>query len=332
MHRRSSPYDGCVPVRSGLLRSGAGGGGTGLLAIGRSVDRDGDRLSGVLRRNAAELRGRSEGRAVYGLLDVGQPKLAVGPAGDPCEVEAGRIAGEVMALLRRGAPGGSADVGYDGQEQVDGAKIGRRAVVDAQGGDVDRDTESAIQSARSGGAPLDRGTQVRIEGAFGADFSRVRVHTGSASTDLNERVQAKAFTIGNDIFFRDAPPDAQTSPGQELLAHELTHVVQQAGAGPSAGLPARIGPVRTGLESVGTVRRQIAQGRYRLNEQGRLRDDTEQYAVLASLLSGARNRHLAPLHRRSATSNTRRSCRASRRTNRLVGAVRQVSGRGATLR
>jgi hypothetical protein len=71
-----------------------------------------------------------------------------------------------------------------------------------------------------------------MESAFGADFGAVRVHTGPASTELNERIQAKAFTTGSDIYFRGSVPDVNSSSGQELLAHELTHTIQQGAAGP----------------------------------------------------------------------------------------------------
>ena len=67
-----------------------------------------------------------------------------------------------------------------------------------------------------------------MEGAFGADFSGVRVHTDRRSTDLNERLQARAFTLGSDIFVHK-PADLSGSSGAHLLAHELTHVVQQSG-------------------------------------------------------------------------------------------------------
>jgi hypothetical protein len=66
-----------------------------------------------------------------------------------------------------------------------------------------------------------------MEGAFGADLSSVRIHTGSGPTALNRKLQAKAFTVGADIFFRDAAPDTSTASGQHLLAHELAHTVQQ---------------------------------------------------------------------------------------------------------
>ena len=69
-----------------------------------------------------------------------------------------------------------------------------------------------------------------MEGAFGADFSSIRVHTDSTSTELNERIQAKAFTTGSDIYFRDGAPDVSSQTGQALLAHELTHTVQQGAA------------------------------------------------------------------------------------------------------
>jgi hypothetical protein len=61
----------------------------------------------------------------------------------------------------------------------------------------------------------------------GQDFSDVKVHTGPESHALNEQLSAKAFTTGSDIFFREGAYDPGSSGGQELLAHELTHVAQQ---------------------------------------------------------------------------------------------------------
>jgi hypothetical protein len=69
----------------------------------------------------------------------------------------------------------------------------------------------------------------KMEGAFGADFGGIRIHEGSKASELNNRIQAKAFTVGNDIYFRDGAPDASSRDGQHLLAHELTHTVQQGG-------------------------------------------------------------------------------------------------------
>ncbi len=69
-----------------------------------------------------------------------------------------------------------------------------------------------------------------MEQAFGADFSQVQVHTDSKSNKLNESIQAKAFTTGKDIFFKQGEYQPDNQPGQELLAHELTHVVQQNGS------------------------------------------------------------------------------------------------------
>jgi ppGpp synthetase/RelA/SpoT-type nucleotidyltranferase len=68
-----------------------------------------------------------------------------------------------------------------------------------------------------------------MEQAFGADFSQVKVHTDSESDKLNKSIQAKAFTTGKDIFFKKGEYQPDSKPGQELLAHELTHVVQQNG-------------------------------------------------------------------------------------------------------
>lgn len=102
--------------------------------------------------------------------------------------------------------------------------------------DLDDATASRINQSRGGGHSLDTSIQKKMGEKMGADFSDVRVHTGGESHQLNEQLNAKAFTTGKDMFFREGAYSPQSSSGQELIAHELTHVVQQgSGAVPSSG-------------------------------------------------------------------------------------------------
>ena len=89
------------------------------------------------------------------------------------------------------------------------------------------EVEAAIEQARGGGRSLDSGIQRQMESAFGTNFSGVRVHTDSTADALNQSLSARAFTTGQDIFFRQGQYNPGSSGGKELLAHELTHVVQQ---------------------------------------------------------------------------------------------------------
>lgn len=98
-------------------------------------------------------------------------------------------------------------------------------------GEASTDLESSIQSARGSGQSLDANLQAKMGEAMGADFSGVKVHTDSQSDQLNKSIQAKAFTTGKDVFFRQGEYNPESRQGQELLAHELTHVVQQRSAG-----------------------------------------------------------------------------------------------------
>jgi hypothetical protein len=93
--------------------------------------------------------------------------------------------------------------------------------------DLDDSTAERINRERSSGQALDGDVQSKMGEATGQDFSDVKVHTGPESHALNEDLSAKAFTTGQDIFFREGAYDPASSGGQELLAHELTHVVQQ---------------------------------------------------------------------------------------------------------
>jgi len=94
----------------------------------------------------------------------------------------------------------------------------------------------------SGGSPLDSAVRADMEGRFGQDFGDVRVHTDSSAHHSAQSVSAQAYTVGSDIVFSEGKYDPTSSAGAHMLAHELTHVVQQ-----------RSGPV-DGTEAGGGVR------------------------------------------------------------------------------
>lgn len=96
--------------------------------------------------------------------------------------------------------------------------------------------EARLRAGRpSGGRPLPAEVRGEVEAAFDADFSPVRIHTGEEAAALSEDLGANAFTQGRDIYFARGRFDPQSHAGRRLLAHELTHVVQQSGGGAVAG-------------------------------------------------------------------------------------------------
>jgi hypothetical protein len=104
--------------------------------------------------------------------------------------------------------------------------------VGTEGGPVGPDTAQRISSARGGGSTLDGGTRATMESGFGTSFEDVRVHHDTESDVLNRRLTSHAFTTGSDIFLRtDASPS-----DSRLMAHELTHVVQQRSMGGGGGM------------------------------------------------------------------------------------------------
>lgn len=87
---------------------------------------------------------------------------------------------------------------------------------------------------RSPGQPLDPTTRVFMESRFGHDFSHVRVHTGTRAVKSAQTVSAQAYTVGRDVVFGAGQYNPGTLHGQALMAHELTHVIQQRGASMAA--------------------------------------------------------------------------------------------------
>lgn len=159
-----------------------------------------------------------------------QAKLNIGEPNDKYEKEADATAAKVVQQINTPLQSQSVQrqesMEEDGELQMK-SLIQRRENVG--GGVASTDLESSIQSARGSGQSLDGSLSEKLGQAMGADFSGVKVHTDSQSDHLNKSIQAKAFTTGQDVFFRQGAYDPSSRGGQELIAHELTHVVQQNG-------------------------------------------------------------------------------------------------------
>lgn len=151
-----------------------------------------------------------------------QAKLTVGAAGDKYEQEADRVARQVVNGIH--SP-------FKASRNESGS-VQRKISIQAfggEGGEVSSDWEGQLSQARGGGQPLSPFVREPMEREFGADFSGVRVHTGAQADNLARSIQAKAFTTGQDVFFGQGTYQPESRGGQELIAHELTHVVQQGG-------------------------------------------------------------------------------------------------------
>lgn len=182
-----------------------------------------------------------------------QPKLTVGQPNDQYEQEADRVADQVM---RMPAPAASS-VELPGQRKAEMASplIQRmcaeceeevqRQPMDEEDKDMllqtkaDSRTRSPNQSSnlsngiaslQQGGQPLSASDRAFFEPRFGADFSQVRLHTDTQAAKTAKSINARAFTYRHNIVFGAGQYDATNARGQQLLAHELTHVIQQTGS------------------------------------------------------------------------------------------------------
>ena len=98
---------------------------------------------------------------------------------------------------------------------------------DGSGGAASPQLSSKIEKSSGKGNTLPRNTLTEMSRSFGTDFSNVKIHADSEAVQMNRELGAQAFTHGNDIFFNSGKFNTDTADGKQLLAHELTHVVQQ---------------------------------------------------------------------------------------------------------
>ncbi|MEO1807164.1 MAG: DUF4157 domain-containing protein [Bacteroidota bacterium] len=190
-----------------------------------------------------------------------QPKLHIHPAHDPYEAEADAVADQIVA--GKGQETISANVGegasvqgksiaegisqinpsaapamkqgFSGKSENPSSTEQEQTAVEediqAKGDPVTppKDFEQQLNNSKGGGDTMPHETQSRMEQGFGSDFSQVRVHTGSQAVQMSQSIGAEAFTHGSDIYFNEGKYQPGTSSGDHLLAHELTHTVQQGG-------------------------------------------------------------------------------------------------------
>jgi hypothetical protein len=160
-----------------------------------------------------------------------QPRLTVGPTNDRYEQEADNIANEIVG-------GGNSRI----QTKISPVNVQRKCdhcqeeekLQRKETGSVRHDQSApAIVSdvVASPGKPLDKGTRTFMEGRFGYDFSNVKIHTDTVAAKSAQSINALAYTSGNSIVFNNDQYSPNTNNGRRLLAHELTHVVQQQGTG-----------------------------------------------------------------------------------------------------
>lgn len=90
--------------------------------------------------------------------------------------------------------------------------------------------ETNLNSSKGGGSPLPTNTKTEMESGFGTDFSSVKIHNDSKAVQMNQQLGSQAFANGSDIYFNEGKFNPSTQSGKHLLAHELTHTVQQGGA------------------------------------------------------------------------------------------------------
>jgi hypothetical protein len=149
--------------------------------------------------------------------EQGQAKPLIQREGEDKEEE-----GQAKPLIQREAE--------DKEEQGQAKPLLQRQAGEGSSGQVSSGLENRLSASKGGGQPMSSDTRSFMEPRFGADFSDVRIHTDTSAVQMNKDVNAQAFTTGKDIYFGSGNYNTDTSRGKRLLAHELTHVVQQGSA------------------------------------------------------------------------------------------------------
>ena len=164
-----------------------------------------------------------------GAVPAVQAKFTLSQPGDSFEREADQVADKVMRMVKpigRTSPTGTRPNGQT--EQSNNAPVMLKTTGVQGSNPGNSEASSMIQNVTgSSGQPLGTGTQAFFGSRFGHDFSSVRVHTNTPAAASAERLSARAYTTGSNVVFAKGQYAPETNTGKKLLAHELTHVLQQ---------------------------------------------------------------------------------------------------------
>ncbi len=204
-------------------------------------------------------------------LEIQQAKLRIGKPGDVYEQEADRVADEVMRMpepeMQRQVEPEEEDHKLDIQVKASH----QTAKSELQ---VDEDLESNT-SQQTWGDPISKEALTFFEPHMKHDFSRVRVHKDNEAVQMNRQLDARAFTHGMDIYFGGGQFDPGSLEGKRLLAHELTHLVQQsASQGGKLHIIQRFEagpPTEPDLEDLGEAGNEFDENHQDLTERERLK-------------------------------------------------------------
>ncbi|WP_051287008.1 eCIS core domain-containing protein [Algoriphagus mannitolivorans] len=208
---------------------------------------------------AAEKISPSKSRAFGTGNPLIQTSLKVGKPGDKYEVEADRVADQVMMMPAQpsspilSASSGGLQMMPEEEEEVQMMPISSSFSMISLAGEEEEETlqlkedsiqadgngaqasprlSAQIQSNAGGGSQMSPAVQAEMSSKIGADFSGVKIHTGPQASSMSNALGAQAFTYGNDIYFNDGKYQPESPDGKRLLAHELTHTVQQGSSQP----------------------------------------------------------------------------------------------------
>ncbi|CAG0995837.1 hypothetical protein GEOBC_02640 [Geobacteraceae bacterium] len=168
-----------------------------------------------------------------------QAKLTVGAPDDVHEQEADRVADEVMRIppLNDSTPARvdppNRETPIQRQDREDEEEIAQTKPEASTTTDVGPGIDSRIHALQGGGEPLPPAERAFFEPRFGYDFSQVRIHAGPEAAESARALNAHAYTVGRDVVFGAGEYAPGSDSGRRLIAHELTHVVQQDGRAPN---------------------------------------------------------------------------------------------------
>ena len=178
-------------------------------------------------------------KAVTGLI---QDKLAIGPASDAWEQQAEQISGNIDRS--------------DDSDQLDKHKREKRNFNSMPGqtslkGNLvaGEKFQKHLEDSRGDGIAMPSELRQEMEQKLGTDLGAVRLHTNNEAHQLNRSISASAFTLGEDIYFKDGKYSSTSPESKKLLAHELTHVVQQSGKTPRVGSTGEVSKDGTGNQT-----------------------------------------------------------------------------------